>query len=203
MPQIDTINEVTKDMCYSTKDVLEAATMSTITFSPTIQKIPSTQMRPDVGCFVQFAGDFSGLVIMNFAGAAAVEIYQKYMRAIGFPEEELRTSHTHDEVADSIGELVNQIIGKLRRNIENRYGIVVNHNQPKVVTIAKTLMISIATEISRPKCRRVSFKTEDNHPFYVELGMEHTQFIPLFEKVKEEELTPEELMAKLAAGIDL
>ena len=203
MPKVDTVNEIVKSMCLATKEVLEAATQSRVAFAPTIQKIPTTQMRPDVGCFVQFSGDFSGLVIMNFTGAAAVEIYQSYMAAIGMPLEGLPDSHTSDEVADSIGELVNQIVGKLRRELESLFGIIVYHNQPKVVTIAKTLLISIATEIARPQCRRMSFKTEKSNSFHVEIGLEQTEFIPLFEKEKEDDLSPEELMARFAAGGDI
>lgn len=198
--KFNTTNEIVKMLTISTKDVLETATQSNFSFSPTIQKVPNTHMRPDIGCFVQLSGDFSGLVIINFSGAAAVEIYQKYMKAIGVPDSDLPQSHTNDEVGDGIGELVNQIIGKMRRELEGSFGVIVNHNQPKVVTISKSMIISIASSIPRPQCRRISFKTEDNNAFYIELSIEPTEFIPLFEMEEQEAFDPEELLASMNVG---
>ena len=196
----NTTNEIVKMLSNSAKELLDTATQSSVSFSPTVQKVPNTHMRPDLGCFVQFDGDFSGLVIMNFSGQAAVEIYRKYMISIGVPENELAQSHTNDEVGDGIGELVNQIIGKLRRELEKSFGVIVNHNQPKVVAISKSLVISIATGISRPYCRRISFKTEDKNAFYIELSVEPTEFIPLFDRDSEEIFDPEALLASMDMG---
>ena len=196
----NTTNEIVKMLSNSAKELLDTATQSSVSFSPTVQKVPNTHMRPDLGCFVQFDGDFSGLVIMNFSGQAAVEIYRKYMISIGVPENELAQSHTNDEVGDGIGELVNQIIGKLRRELEKSFGVIVNHNQPKVVAISKSLVISIATGISRPLCRRISFKTEEKHAFYIELSVEPTEFIPLFDRDSEEVFDPEALLASMDMG---
>ncbi len=193
----NTVDEMAKFLCNSTKEILETVTGSSIAFSPTVQKIPTTYMRPDIGCFVQFNGDFSGIVIMNFTAGAAVEIYRAYMSSIGVFEQELATSHTNDEVRDSVGELVNQIIGKLRREIENKFGVVVYHNQPKVVTISKSIALSIATEIARPQSRRISFRTQNNNPFYVEFSMEQTEFIPLFPVDHEGELDPDKLLMSM------
>jgi len=39
----------------------------------------------------------------------------------------------------------------------------------------------VATMIDRPLCRRLSFRTEDGHSFYVEMNMEQTEFIPIEE----------------------
>ncbi len=60
-----TINEVAKIFCQAVKEVLESSTGSKIRYAPTIQKVPSISLKPDLGCFVQFSGDYSGLFIMN------------------------------------------------------------------------------------------------------------------------------------------
>ncbi|HHD64642.1 MAG TPA: DUF3334 family protein, partial [Desulfobulbaceae bacterium] len=47
-------------------------------FSTTFQSIPRVKLKPEVGCFVQFSGDSNGLVVMNFTGPAAMDLYTSY-----------------------------------------------------------------------------------------------------------------------------
>jgi hypothetical protein len=77
--------------------------------------------------------------------------------------------------------MINQVIGKARSMVEQEYGLTAENNQPKAITISTAITLSIATDLDRPRCRRLSFKTEDNNPFYVEMNMEQTEFIRLFE----------------------
>ncbi len=179
--KLSTINHVAKIFCEAVKEVLETSTASKITFSPTIQKIPSISLKPDVGCFVQFSGDYSGLFIMNLTAEAALEIYRKSLTYMGFSEEELSCDYTSDEVVNCIGEMINQVIGKARSMVEQEFGLTAENNQPKAITISTAITLSIATNLDKPRCRRLSFKTEDNNPFYVEMNMEQTEFIKLFE----------------------
>ncbi len=178
--RLNTVNEVAKIFCYAVKDVLQASTSSTISFSPTIQRIPSISLKPDIGCFVQFSGDYTGLFIMNLSGEAAIEIYKRSMKAMGFPEEELASDFTSDEVVNCTGEIINQIVGKARHMVENEYGLTAENNQPKAITISTAITLSVATMLERPQCRRLSFKTQNHNPFYVEMNMEQTEFIRLF-----------------------
>ncbi len=184
MARLSTINHVAKIFCEAVKEVLETSTASKIIFSPTIQNIPSISLKPDVGCFVQFAGDYSGLFIMNLSGEAALEIYRRSMTYMGFPEEELARDYSSDDVVNCIGELINQIIGKARSKVEQEYGLTADNNQPRAITISTAITLSVATMLDKPKCRRLSFKTEDNKPFYVEMNMEQTEFIKLFDVEK-------------------
>ncbi len=179
--KLSTINHVAKIFCEAVKEVLETSTASKIIFSPTIQKIPSISLKPDVGCFVQFSGDYSGLFIMNLSAEAALEIYRKSLTYMGFSEEELSCDYTSDEVVNCIGEMINQVIGKARSMVEQEFGLTAENNQPKAITISTAITLSIATNLDKPRCRRLSFKTEDNNPFYVEMNMEQTEFIKLFE----------------------
>ncbi|HDS17113.1 MAG TPA: DUF3334 family protein [Proteobacteria bacterium] len=176
-----TINEVARIFAHACEQTLSQATNSKITIAPTIQKVPAVFLKPDIGCFVQFFGDYSGLFIMNLGGEVALELYRKSMLYMGLPAEDLARDHTSDEVVDSIGELVNQIMGKARSLIKDRFGLIAGNHQPKGITIASVITMSIATPLTRPQCRRISFRSADNHSFHVELSMEDTEFIAAFQ----------------------
>jgi len=175
-----TLDEIAKILSYATKEVLESATGSEITYSPTVQKIHDIHLKPDIGCFVQFYGDYSGLFIMNFTGEASFELYKQAMIFMGLPEDELAVKHNSEEVVNFIGELVNQITGKVRQMIEKKYGLTSRSNQPKAIAISSAIKLSIATQLNRPKSRKLSFKTADLRSFYIEMSMEETEFIQLF-----------------------
>ncbi len=178
--RLDTISQVAKIFCEAVQNVLQASTNSKITYAPTIQKIPSISMKPDLGCFVQFNGDYSGLFIMNLSGAAALELYRRSMVYMGLPEEELATDYTSDEVVNCIGEMINQVIGRARSMVEAEFGLTAMNNQPKAITISTAITLSVSTLLDRSQCRRLSFRTQDNNPFYVEMNLEQTEFIRLF-----------------------
>ncbi len=181
MKMRNSINELAKIFCSGTKEILEINTNSTINFSPTIQKIPTTYLKPDIGCFMQLSGDFAGLVIFNFTGEAAIEIYRNYMLNLGMPEDEITHNFNSNEVTDSLGEIINQIGGKVRHEIEKTFKMSVKNNQPKAISISNSILISIASELTRPQCRRISFKTAMQKSFYIELAIEQTEFISLFD----------------------
>ncbi len=194
------INAVTKVFADATKQIIEANTFTNITYSKTALKIYQVFLKPDIGCFVVGEGDFESLMIMNFSKEAAIEIYTKYMTAMGMPESDITDNYAFTEVTDSIGELVNQIAGKARQELEKQFGISLKINQPKAIQISSTIMMSIAADINKPQNRRISFKTEQKHPFYLELSIEHTEMISLLSENEdtdnnEKELTIDELIA--------
>jgi CheY-specific phosphatase CheX len=181
MPKSKTVttDDILLVLCNSIKSVLTAATNYPINYSAMAQKINKTGLRPDIGCFVLFDGGFSGLVIINFSAAAAVEIYSKYMLHMGIPENELATSHTSDEVSDIMGELMNQIVGDFTGVIGHELHTSITQSQPKMLTINKQVQLSIDTNLDRPQARRVTFMTDKNNIFYLELAMDKTEFIKL------------------------
>jgi hypothetical protein len=63
--------DVLMSLCDSVTKVLNAATQGQVHYSGMVQRITRTCLKPDIGCFVLFDGGFSGLVILNFSGAAA------------------------------------------------------------------------------------------------------------------------------------
>ena len=188
--EIKSTKEILLILCKSIKNVLKTASNREITFSPLIQKIKRTCLKPDIGCFTIFEGGISGLLIMNFSAEASLEIYRSYMLNMGMPENELSILHTSDDVANSLGELMNQATGRFKTDLKNELSVSIKLSQPKMLTMNKDIIISIDTKIEDPECRRVSFETQDHHPFYIELGIEKTEFEELFpfKKKKQENI---------------
>ena len=181
-------------LCNSVQRVLSNVTKSRIEFSPMVQKINKTCLKPDIGTFVLFDGGFSGLVIINFSAVAAVEIYQEYMLTMGMPKSELASHHTADEVGDILGELMNQIVGDFQAELAEAMLISVNQSQPKMLAINKEIMLSISTNIERPQARKVAFKTADRNIFYLEMAMEKTEFIEMHDFEREAKQDPDEII---------
>ena len=183
-------------LCTSVKKVLSVATQTQLTYSPMVQKITRTCLRPDIGCFVLFDGSFSGLVIINFSAPAAMELYRAYMMSMGMPESELATQHTSEEVGNMLGELMNQIVGDFTGNVGSELLVSINQNQPKMLTINKEVVVSIDTNLDRAQARRVSFSTANRNVFYMELAMDRTEFIQLHE-FEREEIDPDRIVEEI------
>ncbi|GAB6161519.1 DUF3334 family protein [Desulfothermus naphthae] len=193
---VKTSKDVLKILCESIKDTLSQVTASNVTYSKTFIKTNKTCLRPDIGCFVLFEGGFTGLVAMNFTADAALEIYKKFNISMGMPEEELTNHHTSSEVADTIGELMNQCIGQFQVALKKEIGIGVNQNQPKMVALTQAMRISLETEIDKPEFMRVEFRTSENKLFYLETTFEKVDFImeKTPEVVREQELDVDHLI---------
>jgi len=166
-----------------------------VNYSPMVQKIHKTCLRPDLGCFVLFDGGFSGLVIMNFTSTAAMEIYRKYMMSMGMPESELAQFHTSDEVGNVMGELMNQIVGDFTNRVRQELQTSINQSQPKMMAINKQVQIMVNTQLDQPQARRVTFSTPNHAIFYMELSMDKTEFIQLHDFAPNEEEHPDEILA--------
>ncbi len=174
---LKTSADVLKILCDAIKDTLSTVTNSDVSYSTTFIKTNKTCLRPDIGCFVLFEGGFTGLVAMNFTAEAALEIYRKYNLFMGMPEEELATHHTSREVADTMGELMNQCIGQFQVSLKKELGLGVNQNQPKMVVLNQAMRIALETEIDKPLFMRVEFRTQENKLFYLETTFEKVDFI--------------------------
>jgi len=174
------IDVVSATYFNAVKQVLESSTKQNIKYSTTIQSIPRVSLRPDIGCFVQFNGDYNGLCVINLTGTAALCLYRGYMTAMGLPEEELANDHNTNEVPDSIGEMTNQIMGHTMRMVENKYNLTSFFGQPKALALNSTIVLHPENDFNDN--RRVVFIINDMHRFYLELAMEKTNFISLAKK---------------------
>ena len=187
-------------LCQSLTEVLSAAGNRDVNYSPMVQKIQKTCLRPDLGCFVLFDGGFSGLVVINFTSQAAMEIYRKYMMSMGMPESELAQFHTSDEVGNVMGELMNQIVGDFTNKVRHDLQTSINQSQPKMMAINKQVQILINTQLDQPQARRVTFNTPEHNIFYLELAMDKTEFIQLHEFEKTARENPDDILENAQQG---
>ena len=130
--QIATIDIVAHLFCQATKKTLDKSTQKTVKYSNTLQSIPKVSLRPELGCFVQFSGDYNGLVVMNFSADAAMELYRSHMTTMGLPEEKLAKDYTSAEVVDTMGEMTNQIMGRSLRMVESKFDLVAPWGSPRL-----------------------------------------------------------------------
>lgn len=187
-------------LCSSVTRVLNVASQSRITYSAMVQRITKVGLKPDIGCFVLFDGGFTGLVVLNFSAEAAMEIYERYMLSMGMPKSELASSFTSDEVANIMGELMNQIVGDFTGKVRSELQTNITQNQPKMLVLNKQVTLSVDTPLDRPEMRRVSFFTERNNIFYLELAIDRTEFIKLHDFEKSEVVDPDALLEREQAA---
>lgn len=192
--------DVLVSLCNSVTRVLNLATQSKLNYSGMVQRITKIGLKPDIGCFVLFDGGFSGLVVLNFAAETAMEIYERYMLHMGMPKSELANSHTSDEVSNIMGELMNQIVGDFTGKVRRELQTNITQNQPKMLVLNKQVMLSVDTPLDRPEMRRVTFYTEKNNIFYLELAIDRTEFIKLYDFDSSEDADPDTLIARELAN---
>jgi CheY-specific phosphatase CheX len=183
-------------LCNSVTRVLNLATPCQVHYSGMVQRITKTCLKPDIGCFVLFDGGFSGLVVLNFSAQTAMELYQSYMLTMGMPENELARSHTSDEVSNIMGELMNQIVGDFTSKVRRELQTHITQSQPKMLVLNKQVMLSVDTHLDSPETRRVTFYTKQNNIFYLELAIDHSEFIKLHDFEVNDVVNPDEVIAQ-------
>ena len=63
-----------------------------------------------------------------------------------------------------------------------------------MLVLTKQVMLSVDTPLDRPEIRRVSFFTENNNIFYLELAIDRTEFIKLHDFDISEVPDPDDLL---------
>jgi CheY-specific phosphatase CheX len=176
-----TIDVVAQILGQSTVEVMQRSSGSSAQFANYLQKIPSVNLKPDVSCFIQFEGDYRGLLVMNFPQETALEYYRASMIHMGMPPEEVSENYISDQVLDSVGEMVNQLIGKFRQKMQTKYGFFATNRRPKPLEIVDSILLSIqgVPNDDMERCRRLSFRFMDKFPFTIEFFLEKTEFIPV------------------------
>lgn len=192
--------DILTSLCNSVCKVLSVASQSQIRYSGMVQRITKTCLKPDIGCFVLFDGGFSGLVVINFSAQAAMELYESYMLSMGMSRESLANSHTSDDVGNVMGELMNQIVGEFIGKVARELQTHITQNQPKMLVLNKQVMLSVDTNMDAPESRRVTFYTSHNNIFYLELAIDRTEFIKLYDFEPQEAPDPDALIAQANAA---
>ncbi|MDA0190137.1 MAG: DUF3334 family protein [Proteobacteria bacterium] len=187
-------------LCNSVSRVLTIATASQIHYSGMVQRITRTCLKPDIGCFVLFDGGFSGLVVINFSASAAMELYENYLLNMGMAKSDLASSHTSDEVSNVMGELMNQIVGDFTGKVARELQTHITQNQPKMLALNKQVMLSVDANLDQPEARRVTFHTGRNNIFYLEMAIDRTEFIKLYDFEPNEAPDPDALIAQVNGG---
>jgi len=173
---VKSIDDVGVIFAQSVKKTIEKATKQKIKFSKTFVSIPKVSLKPELGSFVQFSGDYNGLVIMNFTSEAAMNLYRSYMLTMGLPESDLAKESTSSEVVDTIGEMTNQIMGRCMRMVESKYDLTSYFGQPKALALNSA--ITLSPDLDYQDNRRISFTLGNDH-FHLEMALEKLQFVEL------------------------
>jgi len=164
----------------SIRDLIQSSTSKKILVSKTAMQVGGIQISGDVGAFVAFKGDYSGIMVLNFEADAALEIVSDTLIMMGFPEDEVPKHHGSDEVRSNIGEIVNQAIGKCRSQVQEKFDLTARANIPAVVPITVPIALTmVAKEPAEMECVRVSFTTVKRNKFYMELALEPLLGMPL------------------------
>lgn len=195
--KVITCDDILLSLCDSVCSVLTAATNDKVSYSPMIQKINNTTLRPNIGTFVLFTGTFSGMVVLNFPKETAMELYRGYMHLMGLQDQDLTTNYTSDEVSNTLGELMNQMVGNFTAKISTELNGRIHQSQPKMLSLPHQVEININMTLDHPEISRITFFTAGGNAFYLELAMDHTEFkLARDLKPAEKQLSPDEILAQ-------
>ncbi|MGN0902136.1 MAG: DUF3334 family protein [Succinivibrio sp.] len=192
-PVVDS-NDMMLTLCHSVASVLTTATGSATKYAPLVQKITKTLLTPDIGTFVMFTGSFSGMVVINFPKDTAMELYTSYMKNMGMSDSDIAKNYTSDEVSNTLGELMNQILGNFTRQISEDLHIRIDQSQPKMLVLPREVQISISVNLDNPIFGKVTFHTESGNVFYVELAMDDTSFLAIKDIEHNCQLSPDDIL---------
>jgi CheY-specific phosphatase CheX len=169
-----TIDVIANILALAAQKTLEKSTKKKIKYSSTFIAVPKVCLKPDLGSFVQFSGDYNGLVVMHFTSGAALDLYRNYMLNMGLPENELAKEATSSDVVDTIGELTNQIMGRAMQMVEAKFDLTSYFGQPK--SLALSSAITLTPDLDYQDNRRLALSI-DTHRFQIELALEKLAFI--------------------------
>ena len=187
-------NDIILTLCQSVANVLTSATSFETGYAPLVQKITKTVLSPDIGTFVMFTGSFSGMVVINFPKETAMELYRGYMLNMGLPDEEIAKNYTQEEVSNTLGELMNQILGNFTRQISEELHIRIDQSQPKMLVLPREVQINISVNLDNPIYGKVTFQTESGNVFYLELAMDDTSFEALKDFESRGTISPDDIL---------
>jgi CheY-specific phosphatase CheX len=187
-------NDIMLTLCQSVANVLTSATGTETRYTPLVQKITKTLLTPDIGTFVMFTGSFSGMVVINFPKETAMELYSSYLRNMGLSDEDMAKNYTQEEVSNTLGELMNQILGNFTRQVSEELHIRIDQSQPKMLVLPREVQISISVNLDNPKYGKVTFHTESGNVFYVELAMDDTTFTALRDFEQRGSMSPDDIL---------
>jgi hypothetical protein len=99
-----------------------------------------------------------------------------------------------------MGELMNQVVGDFTGKVRRELQTHITQNQPKMLVLNKQVQLSVDANLDKPEARRVTFYTSNNNIFYLELAIDRTEFIKLYDFEAQEAPDPDALMAQSQAA---
>lgn len=117
---------------------------------------------------------------------------------MGMAREDLAASFTSDEVSNVMGELMNQVVGDFTGKVRRELQTHITQNQPKMLVLNQQVVLSVDANLDQPEARRVTFYTARNNIFYLELAIDRTQFLKLYDFEPQDAPDPDAVMAQVA-----
>ena len=99
-----------------------------------------------------------------------------------------------------MGELMNQIIGDFTSKVRRELQTHITQNQPKMLVLNKQVNLSVDTNLDKPEARRVTFYTGRENIFYLELAIDRTEFIKLYDFDEQQAPNPDDLIDQAQAA---
>lgn len=192
--KVITSADIMLSLCDSVTSVLTTATGNQVRYTPMVQRISKTTLRPDIGTFVLFSGSFSGMVVINFPKESALELYSDYMTNMGLSPSDFNATFISDEVQNSLGELMNQMIGNFTGKVSAELHGNITQSQPKMLALPHELQINMNMTLDNPVVRRITFFTQGSNVFYLELAMDDTDFTVVREFQEHSQLSPDDIL---------
>lgn len=129
-----------------------------------------------------------------------MEIYQSYLLSMGMSQDDLASSYTSDEVANVMGELMNQVVGDFTGKVRRELQTHITQNQPKMLVLNQQVVLAVDANMDKPEARRVTFYTASNNIFYLELAIDRTEFVKVVDFEPQDTPDPDALMASQGDG---
>ena len=99
-----------------------------------------------------------------------------------------------------MGELMNQIIGDFTSKVRRELQTHITQNQPKMLVLNKQVNLSVDTNLDKPEARRVTFYTGRENIFYLELAIDRTELIKLYDFDEQQAPNPDDLIDQAQAA---
>lgn len=134
--------------------------------APSFYVIPGAQTRHRVSSLLDFTGGINGFVIINYPEEAAVDVVSTFMQRMGMPPEDCPKS-VSEEVVNTLGEIINQVLGKFRKNIQDRYGLSAESGTP-ITMMVNTMLRLTPVGIDENFYVRGQITTPNSKAFFIE-----------------------------------
>ena len=136
------------------------------TIAPSFYVVDTAQTRHRVSSLLDFTGGINGFVIINYPEAAAIDVVSVFMQGMGMSADDCPKS-IGEEVVSTLGEIINQVLGKFRKNIKGHYGMYAESGTP-ITMLVNTMLKLSPVDSSHNLYVRGQISTPSSKAFYIE-----------------------------------